>query len=970
MSPIEREIRQQLGVPENVSSVLFLGMDAHMDWDWLNTFHALLRFGNLGQTPPQEPVRKIIDQAWKLMIKHPGNQTAKPYMYSVCEMGFLRAALEHHPDFVQQFRANSLGEQLGIQGGGITSPDNLLTHGEAFIRNYLVGWAWQRATLGLSTSFAYLPDDFGHDAQLPVMLEAMGFAAVCFSRLPGSWDSSQTTPLDRGTLSLYSQLIGTGEPNPNGQTQGQGSDLYWQASDGSTVFAHVEQNGYQQGNSIGRNSIGRNSISGDSISGDSISGDSIGSNPNSGNSDLTGYLHQNQPSSLSPYIYVPCGNDFAAPISNLLELADTWNNQSPAQPTYVVVGTLGQYIEAVMAWSQENPTKLVTRSMDPTPYWTGFYASRPANKILHQATVRALLGAEVFGVIADLLQPGASAARQIALAQGWEDLVPSTHHDYITGTAVDDVYAGEQLPLLKKAEAEATGARTSSIEAIAALIDATPGRNEVPVAVFNQLGFDTTGLVEIPALPGQTFQSVRPGSGNLGPVQITPCGRLLFMASVPSLGYATYYLSNQSAGQSPSDDGVSVTLSESGDVTLQNGQVKLVVSAAAQWGITSLQPIVSGQLQPDLLAPGKAANVLTFYNDPGNIYNFGNEFIDDGFTVSEVALTSLTPAQTIEIGPLRARVQTQVHFSDGTSQATYTIEYTLIAGEPFVRMAVTGSAPLLSDGTPNGTPYAVMVKFPFLVPIDGVIRGTPYHWHDQLPVPYWKGPTFQATHHFVVPTATGAPQCALYHSDIPAWAIDERGAMIGCILRNTPGPTAANRGADGTDSGVHTHRYALRIPQGVELPAHTLSLFKESLSFATPLQGAIATVPSGGVTCAPHFSLASVASGEAIITAAKWTEPVGGAAPAASLILRLYQPSNSSQPVALSLAGYLQLFGGSQPPQVVQVTALEQPLPNAQPLPVTNGQVALTMARALATLAVSPMPGGAAPSGEAENPLS
>jgi hypothetical protein len=35
-----------LGVPESASSILILGIDAHMDWDWLNTFQELVNTGN------------------------------------------------------------------------------------------------------------------------------------------------------------------------------------------------------------------------------------------------------------------------------------------------------------------------------------------------------------------------------------------------------------------------------------------------------------------------------------------------------------------------------------------------------------------------------------------------------------------------------------------------------------------------------------------------------------------------------------------------------------------------------------------------------------------------------------------------------------------------------------------------------------------------------------------------------------
>jgi alpha-mannosidase len=425
MTPTEQKIRARLGVPADANSVLLLGMDAHMDWDWLNTFQTLVFTGN---GDAQGSVQDIIQQAWNLMSQNQG--ATAPYLYSVCEMGFLRAALTTNPALLTQFQQDNLAQQLSIEGGGITSPDNLLPHGEAFVRNYLAGWAWEMATLGLPAIYAYLPDDFGHDAQLPVMLQAMGLPAVSFSRMPGSWASSQTQPLD-GSQSLYQQLMT------------QGADFVWQASDGSSVLAHLEQHSYSQGNSLHNDC----------------------SDPKSALPALAGMLSANQPSSPTPYVYLPCGNDFALPIPCLLDIATAWNQtQYSTTGTWVAVGTLAQYTEMVQAWSGANPGKLVSRPFDATPYWTGFYASRPANKILHQATVRALLGAEVFGAIADLLQTAddlawapVQTARQQAVAQGWEALLPSTHHDYITGTAVDSVYTEEQLPLLTAAHTIALG---------------------------------------------------------------------------------------------------------------------------------------------------------------------------------------------------------------------------------------------------------------------------------------------------------------------------------------------------------------------------------------------------------------------------------------------------------------------------------------------------------------------------------
>jgi alpha-mannosidase len=62
------------------------------------------------------------------------------------------------------------------------------------------------------------------------------------------------------------------------------------------------------------------------------------------------------------------------------------------------------------------------------------YGSRPEIKIQHQQATRALLGAELYSVIADFLSVSGVASAQNSIATGWTKLTPSTHHDYITGT--------------------------------------------------------------------------------------------------------------------------------------------------------------------------------------------------------------------------------------------------------------------------------------------------------------------------------------------------------------------------------------------------------------------------------------------------------------------------------------------------------------------------------------------------------
>jgi len=130
--------------------------------------------------------------------------SAGKFGYHICEMSFLQRFAQDDAGSFQILKQHN-PDTFSIVGGGMTSPDkddrdfllvegsrlilfcdSLLPHGEAFIRNYLSGVRWLRS-VGLEWSrTVWLPDDFGHDSQLPVLLEALGVKAVSFARSPGA----------------------------------------------------------------------------------------------------------------------------------------------------------------------------------------------------------------------------------------------------------------------------------------------------------------------------------------------------------------------------------------------------------------------------------------------------------------------------------------------------------------------------------------------------------------------------------------------------------------------------------------------------------------------------------------------------------------------------------------------------------------------------------------------------------------
>lgn len=161
----------------------------------------------------------------RLSPRPPSGQRAA---YSLAEIGFLKQYLERQPKRVAEI--NGAAPFFSLIGGAVVTPDDILPHGEAFIRAYLLTRIWVERTLPQTLSrYAYLPDDFGHTPCLPATFEAMGIDGFGFARCPGS---------------AVAQNDGLAGPN---LVQSRDVDFLWQTADGSKTLAHYLQWGYDQG---------------------------------------------------------------------------------------------------------------------------------------------------------------------------------------------------------------------------------------------------------------------------------------------------------------------------------------------------------------------------------------------------------------------------------------------------------------------------------------------------------------------------------------------------------------------------------------------------------------------------------------------------------------------------------------------------------------------------------------------------
>ena len=451
----ETALRAELGIPAEAEWVAIFTQSSHLDYDWFGTYFSYLR----------DHVGQALEDAGQYMAAH------DDYIYSVATADYLKSFADGYPDIYAGLKGG--GSQLAILGGGVVTADNLIPNGEAFIRNYLLSNFYLRRNYPDATFVptGWLPDNFGHDPQLPVVLKAMGFTSAAISRVPG------TAQQCNGDLAQ--DLINH-----------QNVDFHWQASDGSTVLGHFSQATYGQGDVLA------NDGSPATIRGLLCGGDAY-------NCKIPTETVGNLMTVKTPYAMVPIGSDIASPVPELLDKLEAWNDypdcsKKGAPPTcdnklgYANTGvwlknaSFKDYLDLVSFYSKD----LATLELDATPFWTGWYASRPKVKSLHQQGTRALLGAETFAAISSL-QPGIYGTNMLfpTLDNGWWSIAAGTSHGTITGASPDDTTYTDQQPMAEQALGSGRGLRRAVMSMIAQAVLPSPESGERAAVVFNQLGF-------------------------------------------------------------------------------------------------------------------------------------------------------------------------------------------------------------------------------------------------------------------------------------------------------------------------------------------------------------------------------------------------------------------------------------------------------------------------------------------------
>ncbi|AKQ68301.1 putative alpha-mannosidase [Myxococcus hansupus] len=949
----EQTLAQSLGIPEEATQVVVCEMAGHFDWDWQVPFLNYYQTGG-GNHPP---VQNSLESALNYM-----QDNSPAYRYSICEMSYLEKFVSGDSSRLAQLKAQ--GDQLSFSGAGITSAENLVTHGEAFIRNYLLGRRFVEQTFGpRKIQHLWIPDDFGSDSQLPIAVKAMGYDGAAFWRIPG--DGAKIPSKDANELAPASLL------------HKQSVDFTWTARDGSAMTAHWLYAGYCQGNSKDGAPVTQSTLNG------------YANGPTAG---------KGRPFEFpTRYQFVPIDCDFEAPYPNLSSAIQTWNEKNRASGKWMLQASYQTYVALRDEALKRNGQRLTEhKRFVPNPYWTGCYASHPGLKQGHFSATRALLAAEPLVLILGKLQAtvgrealtngqtsdtapyaqgglgfweGVASTLRRRLDEAWRLLTCSTHHDFVPGTAPDPVYRSEQRPQLAIAQAAAREVLDSSLRSVAQAIATRPQEGEQAFCVYNPVALQRSAPVELELAPWLTLTAARTSSqSGLAFQRVDATHWLVQVPDAPSLGYTSLYVTT--APFEPSKD-LLPDLSPwttGQDVVLSTRQVRVTLNGETG-DIKSLHDL--GTRPTTNLLPN-AGNQLVFYNDQGGLYVFGMEAYGAdsiGLTFAPLEPTSTsTRLQVLEQGALRQRVRAITTYAlplgSGSTAVTVVREYELLEGEPVLRMRTIGAAPSFTS---------VMARFGLGEAIQSLEHGTALYWDDNRPRLYFKASkynpastqmTFEATHGFVQARGhDGGRALGFLHAATPAWAIENPASMLGgdaqpagndsthvvaCLMRNTP--ATGGNGASGSDAASHCVEYAVVVPSGLTAPSTGGPQRNAALYNGPLIAQAVPVDPAG--TSPESLSLVST-EGSILVTAVK---PGTNAPEQAVLrVLQLGAPDNGTLPqVQVTLGSELASAYQQGGPVVAGLqSALEKELDTPPTVTVDGATVSWTPDCAVSTLVLS-----------------
>jgi len=286
-----------------------------------------------------------------------------------------------------------------------------------------------------------------------------------------------------------------------------------------------------------------------------------------------------------------------------------------------------EFHAAVESECQEADVQLPLTSRDMSLYHAGTALSRIELKIGNRIAENLLLSAEKFSAFAGLL--GASYPER-PLDKAWRQLLCGQHHDSITGTHNEISYVDLMVGYREACEL-AQGVLSDALAYLSRLAKANAAKHEKPLRLFNPHCWDRTDLcrasVSLP--PGWAEFGLRDAEGKAVPCQILNRDgdrvEIAFVATVPSLGYTTYYLTRNPAMPAKETERSDATTIENSSFRIaaepaRGGLVSLYDKKAAREVLDTSSVLVGGEVSVHKEVPNRREAQHEMYTTGQSLY--------------------------------------------------------------------------------------------------------------------------------------------------------------------------------------------------------------------------------------------------------------------------------------------------------------------------------------------------------------
>lgn len=389
---------------------------------------------------------------------------------------------EFAPEMFEEVKERVREGRFIIVGGWHVQPDCNLPSGEAFARQSLYAQRYFQETFGVTAKVGYDVDSFGHTNMLPQILKKSGMDSYIFMR-PGPHEKDME------------------------------SDVFeWVAPDGSSVTTYRILDPY------------------------CFNFKSLEELEN-----RVAYLNESTRTDLETMLlFYGVGNHGGGPTILNLEILREYKEKYPQQE--LVYSDVHDFFEKV----RESGVELPEYHDDLQHHAAGCYATVTRVKNGIRRAEANLSGAENFHMLAGKLC--GKKPRTEEFAKAWKHVCFCHFHDAMDGCSMKEVYDDTDY-MLGMANCTAAVEENNALQTISWAIDTSDTSKGLPVVVFNPHGFAVEQLVQV----NKEYTKVVDWEGAEVPSQLvmssthecTGRSDTLFMAKVPALGYAVYYLTGQ-----------------------------------------------------------------------------------------------------------------------------------------------------------------------------------------------------------------------------------------------------------------------------------------------------------------------------------------------------------------------------------------------------------------------------------------